>query len=89
MKKKTKDFWIAAFVRAGRTVCQNLVSTIPVGFAVTPVMLQELKWSYVYIVLAWLATGVLAGVTSILTSIAGGLPEVAEVYEIDKGDIDG
>ena len=84
IKNKTKDFWSAAFIRAGRTVCQNLVSTIPVGFAVTPVMLKEFDIGYVYVVGAWLATGLLAGVTSLLTSMAGGLPEVAEVYDRDE-----
>lgn len=83
MKKVTRDFWKAAFIRAGRTFCQNLVSTLPVGFVVTPVMLQELKWEFVYIVVAWIATGFLAALTSLLTSVASGLPEVAEVYERD------
>ena len=71
-----KDFWKAALIRAVRTVCQNLASTIPVGIVVTPVMLQQMDISVVYIVLAWLATGLLAGVVSLLTSIATGLPEV-------------
>ncbi len=70
------DFIKAALIRALRTVCQTLASTLPVGFVITPVMVQDANWSMVYVVLAWLATGGLAGLASILTSIATGLPEV-------------
>lgn len=72
----SKEFWKAALIRAFRTVCQELATTIPVGLVVTPVMIQQLDISVLYIVLAWLATALLGGVTSILTSIATGLPEV-------------
>lgn len=72
------EFWKAALIRALRTICQSLASTLPVGFVVTPVMVQEANWSMVYVVLAWLATGGLAGLTSLLMSIASGLPEVKE-----------
>lgn len=70
------DFFKAALIRALRTVCQTLASTLPVGFVITPVMVQDANWSMVYVVLAWLATGGLAGLASILTSVATGLPEV-------------
>lgn len=71
-----KSFWKAAAIRAARTTAQNLVSNIPIGMVVTPVMIQTLNVDFVYCVLAWLATGLLGGVTSILTSLATGLPEV-------------
>ena len=71
-----KKFWKAAGIRALKTVCQELVTTLPVGVVVTPVMIQTMDVSYVYVALAWLATGLLGGVASILTSIATGLPEV-------------
>ena len=71
-----KTFWKAALIRAARTTAQSLVSNIPVGLVVTPVMIQTLDISFLYIVLAWLATGLLSGVTSVLTSLATGLPEV-------------
>lgn len=76
IKAKTKKFWKAAFIRAGKTVAQTLASTIPVGFVVTPAMIKEFDCSYALIILAWLATGLLAGGTSLLTSAATGLPEV-------------
>ena len=70
-----KKFWRAAITRAVRTVAQNLASTLPVGLVITSDMIQKANWNFVYIVLAWLATGLLGGVASILTSVATGLPE--------------
>ncbi len=77
MKKLSKTWLKAASVRAVKTVAQTLSSTLPVGFVVTPVMIQNANWSYLYVVAAWLGTGLLAGVASRLTSLAG-LPEVKE-----------
>lgn len=71
----SKKFWKAAGIRAFRTFCQNLVSTIPAGLIVTPVMLQELDFSILYVVAAWIVTAVIAAGVSVLTSIATGLPE--------------
>lgn len=73
-----KEFWKAAGIRALRTVAQNLASTIPAGFVVTPVMIEHAGWKFIYVVLAWLATGLLGGLASLLTSIKTGLPEVKE-----------
>lgn len=70
-----KKWWKAAGVRALKTVAQTLASTLPVGFVITPVMIQDANWSYVYIILAWLGTGLVSGIASMLTSLAG-LPEV-------------
>lgn len=64
----------AAGIRALKTVAQTLVGAMPVGFIVTPVMIQDANWSYVYVVLAWLSTGLVAGFASMLTSLAG-IPE--------------
>lgn len=72
---KNSNWWKAAGIRAIKTVAQTLASTLPVGFVVTPVMVQEANWSFVYVVIAWLATGALSGLASLLTSLAG-LPEV-------------
>lgn len=71
-----KIFWKATLVRSLRTVCQTLASMLPVGTIVTPTLLQSLDWSFLLVILAWIGTGFLSGVASMLTSIATGLPEV-------------
>lgn len=75
MNTMNKKWWKAAGIRSIKTVCETLVSLLPVGYVITPVMIQNADWSVVYVVLAWLATGALAGFTALLTCIAG-LPEV-------------
>lgn len=70
----SKKWFKAAGIRAIKTTCQVLAGQIPVGFVVTPVMLQEANWTIAYVILAWLLTGVLSGVMSMITSLAG-LPE--------------
>lgn len=72
---KNNKWWKAAGVRALKTVAQTLASTLPVGFVVTPIMVQNANWNYLYIFLAWLGTGLVSGLASMLTSLAG-LPEV-------------
>lgn len=71
-----RTFWKNALVRAIKTVCQTLGAMLPVGFVITPTMIEALDWSVVYVILAWIGTGLLAGLCSILTSVATGLPEV-------------
>lgn len=61
----TKEFWKAALIRAIRTIAQTAVATIG-----TAMVLTEVNW------LAVGSASVLAGILSILTSIATGLPEV-------------
>ena len=61
----TKAFWKAAGIRAIRTVAQTAIAMI--GAAV---VLSDVYWMQV------LSGSILAGVLSILTSIATGLPEV-------------
>lgn len=61
----TKEFWKAALIRAIRTVAQTAVATIG-----TSAVLAEVDWIMVG------SASVLAGILSILTSIATGLPEV-------------
>ena len=60
----TKKWWKAAAVRAVKTVAQTAVAMIPVAVSIT-----EVNWLMVA------GTAALAGVTSLLTSVAG-LPEV-------------
>lgn len=58
-------FWKAAGIRAIKTICQTAVAMIG-----TAVVLEEVAWVQV------LSASVLAGILSILTSVAAGLPEV-------------
>lgn len=60
-----KAFWKAAAIRAVRTVAQTAVAMI--GAAV---VLSDVYWAQV------VSGSILAGILSILTSIATGLPEV-------------
>ena len=65
----TKAWWEAAGVRAIKTVAQTAIATIG-----TAAVLGEVNW------LAVGSAAVLAGVLSLLTSLAG-LPEVDEKME--------
>ncbi len=62
-----REFWRAALIRAARTVCQTAIATIG-----TTAVLEEVNWLLVG------SSAVLAGLLSILNSIATGLPEVDE-----------
>lgn len=66
MSTKTKTWLKAAGIRAIKTVAQTAVATIG-----TSAVLNDVNW------IAVASASVLAGVLSVLTSIAG-LPEVAE-----------
>lgn len=62
----TRKWWKAAAVRAIKTVAQTAIGTIGAS-----AMLSDVNW------LAVVSASVLAGVLSLLTSVAG-LPEVKE-----------
>lgn len=62
--KNFKAWLRAALVRAGKTVCQTAVALIPAA-----AMISDVDWVTVA------GTAALAGVVSLLTSVAG-LPEV-------------
>ena len=64
-KIMTKEFWIAAGIRSLRTVCQTAISVIG-----TTALIQDVNWVVVG------SSALLAGILSVLTSIATGLPEV-------------
>lgn len=64
---KMKDFFRAACIRAIRTVAQTAIATIG-----TSVMISDVNWGVVA------SASILAGILSILTSLATGLPEVPE-----------
>ncbi len=61
---KSKKWWKAAFTRATKTFMQTTIATIG-----TSAMITDVNWTVV------LSTAALAGVLSILTSLAG-IPEV-------------
>lgn len=61
----TKEFWIAAGLRALRTFCQSLVGCIG-----TAAVLAEVNWP------VCLSAAALSAIVSLLTSTATGLPEV-------------
>nr|DAG65348.1 MAG TPA: hypothetical protein [Caudoviricetes sp.] len=61
----TKKFWKAAGTRAIKTMAQTAVGVIG-----SSVVLSDVNWLVV------VSASAVAGVTSILTSIATGLPEV-------------
>ena len=67
-----RTWWKAAFVRALRTVAQTAVATIG-----TAALIERVNW------LAVLSASALAGVLSLLTSLAG-LPEVREAQASDE-----
>lgn len=64
MNRYNKFFWLAAANRALRTVAQSAVSMLTVGQAV-----MDVDWLKV------LSVSAVAGVISILTSVATGIPE--------------
>ena len=66
MKNNTKVWFKAAGIRAIKTMAQTAVATIGVA-----AVMQDVNW------LAVASASLLAGVLSVLTSIAG-LPEVEE-----------
>lgn len=59
------DFWKATGIRALRTICQTAVAMIG-----TNMVISEVDWKMV------ISASLLAGLLSVLTSIATGLPEV-------------
>lgn len=62
-----RTFWRCAAIRALRTFCQTAIATIG-----TTALLQDVNWLLVG------SSALLAGILSILNSVATGLPEVDE-----------
>lgn len=67
MKKDWKRFFLAAGIRALRTLAQTAVATIG-----TTALIEDVNWPVVA------SASVLAAILSLLTSLATGLPEVEE-----------
>lgn len=66
----TKEFWKAALIRAIRTIAQTAIATIG-----TTALISEVNWLQVA------SASALAGILSVLNSIATGLPEVPNPEE--------
>lgn len=62
--KATKEWFIAALVRAIKTMAQTMLGMITVGAA-----MKDFNWSYI------LSVAAVAGIYSMLTSIVAGCPE--------------
>lgn len=74
------EFWKATLIRMARTMAQTAIATIG-----TAMVLTDVNWQMV------VSASILAGILSVLTSIATGLPEVEleEVLEDEEfGDED-
>ncbi len=67
MTETIKQKIIAALIRAGRTVAQTAIATIG-----TTALITEVNWGVV------LSASALAGLLSLLTSWAAGLPEAED-----------
>lgn len=65
-KLKNSTWWKAAIIRAIKTIAQTAVGMITVGAAIS-----EINWLHI------LSVSLVAGLVSLLTSIATDLPEVA------------
>lgn len=72
MSDTTKKWIKAAGIRAIKTICQTMIATIG-----TSAVLSQVDWKMV------ISSGILAGVLSLLTSLAG-LPEVEEPKKIES-----
>ena len=79
-----KKWFKAAGIRALRTFCQSLVSTLPAGLTITPVMIKEANWTILYTIAAWILTALIAAITSLITSAATGLPELKNDLDIKE-----
>lgn len=71
-----KEFWIKALIRAIRTICQTAIATIG-----TAVVISDVNWQMV------ISASILAGILSVLTSIATGLPEVQSAEELTTDEV--
>ena len=65
-------WWKAAGIRAIKTIAQTMAATIGTSAA-----MSQVDWKMV------VSSGLLAGILSILTSLATGLPEVDEQKKIE------
>lgn len=83
-----KELVKAALIRVQRTLVEYITSSVPAGFIVTPVMLQNLDARYVlFVFLAWLITGLIQCGVAFFWAIEQGLPEVEVPDEVRSADV--
>lgn len=86
-----KEYWKAILMRAWHAVWETAGATLPASIVITPAMIEHFDCKIFLVVLAWAATALLAGVFSIVKSLAAGVPEVQlaqTLYDLDnKGEI--
>ena len=70
-----KDYWKAILMRAWHAVWETAAATLPTTIVITPAMIKEFDISTLVVVLAWFLTAIVAGVCSIIKSLAAGIPE--------------
>lgn len=82
------EFWYYACIRAGRTMAQTALSVIGVSSAedIVTMSVIDINWQLV------VSASLVAGIISLLMSIATGLPEVDDFDEVaedpDEEDLD-
>lgn len=78
----------AALERAKRTAIEYICSSMPVGLVVTPAMLQNFDFNTIkWIILAWLATGVIQVAAAFFAGLKTGLPEAQPAIEATEEDV--
>ena len=88
-KTKMSELTKAALERAKRTAIEYICSSIPVGTVITPAMIQNFNFNVVkWVVLAWLATGIIQVAGAFFWALKTGVPEVQPAIEATIDDVD-
>lgn len=85
-----KKYWNAVLMRAWHAVWETAAATLPTTIVITPAMIEHFDSSVFVVILAWIATALVAGCCSIVKSLAAGVPE-AEYFDDDDfedGDLE-
>lgn len=84
----TKEWLKAALIRALHTVWEALAAMIPAGVVITKEMIVTADWKGLALtILGWIATALLAGLTSLIKSMAVGIPEAEKTATANEGSV--